>query len=198
MFSYLVVRDWEDFTFRGDLLYWGTFFIFREKEGGGLDLFFHKNINDQSCNLKNSWWQNYVSCVYANFSHFYLGMFCLRIFCLFKVSIQTLKSVHFCLAINLWKCECCLIWAQNKSILLGSNSLVLSVSIMWYILWKKVLVFRFSFVLVFLQTMLICSVECFYIFFQIFRFEHCTQTNFLEILSGLLGQTTLNTVEDCN
>ena len=39
MFSYLVVRDWEDFTFRGDLLYWGTFFIFREKEGGGLDLF---------------------------------------------------------------------------------------------------------------------------------------------------------------
>ena len=40
MFSYLVVRDWEDFTFRGDLLYWGTFFLFREKEGGGLDLFF--------------------------------------------------------------------------------------------------------------------------------------------------------------
>ena len=83
-----------------------------------------------------------------------------------SVHSNSQKSVHFCLAITLWKCECCSIWAQNKSILLGSNSLVLSVSITWYILWKKFLVFRFSFVLVFLQTMLICSVECFYIFFQ--------------------------------
>ena len=38
------------------------------------------------------WWQNYASYVHANFSHFYLGIFCLRISCLFQVSIETLKK----------------------------------------------------------------------------------------------------------
>ena len=27
---------------------------------GGSAIFFHKAINDQSCKLKNSWWQNYL------------------------------------------------------------------------------------------------------------------------------------------
>ena len=33
------------------------------------------------------------------------------------------KSVYYCLVITLWKCEYCLIWALNKSILFGSNYL---------------------------------------------------------------------------
>ena len=33
-----------------------------------------------------------VSCAYANFSHFYLGVFYLRIFCL-ELVIETLKKV---------------------------------------------------------------------------------------------------------
>ena len=94
-----------------------------------------------------------VSCVYANFSHFYLGIFCLRIFYLSKCPD--------CLVITLWKCEYCLIWALNKLILFGSNALKVSilcymyseksffysliwkelsenVSVAWYKLWKSV------------------------------------------------------------
>ena len=69
-----------------------------------------------------------ASYVHANFSHFYLGILSLKIFCLFGCpSIETQKIVYYCLVIPLWKCEYCLIWALNKSILFGSNSLELSV-----------------------------------------------------------------------
>ena len=98
---------------------------------GGYTTFFHKAINGQSCKLKNSWSDGKIktaSCVHANFSHFYLGILSLRIFCLFGCpSIETQKSVYYCLVIPLWKCQYCLIWALNKSILFGSNSLELSV-----------------------------------------------------------------------
>ena len=74
-----------------------------------------------------------------------------------QVSIQTLKKVFTIV----WKCEYCLIWILNKSILFGSNSLKVSllcgmysgktfyysliwkelsenVSTAWYKLWKSV------------------------------------------------------------
>ena len=74
-----------------------------------------------------------------------------------QVSIETLKKVFT----TQWKGEYCLIWAQSKSILFGSNSLKVSVlcnensekhfyysliwkersenvSIAWYKLWKSV------------------------------------------------------------
>ena len=69
-----------------------------------------------------------VSCVYAYFSHFYLGIFCFRIF--FSVCSSVLsnsqKSVYYWLVITLWKCEYCFIWALNKSILFGGNYLKIS------------------------------------------------------------------------
>ena len=78
-----------------------------------------------------------------------------------SVHSNSQKSVYYCLVITLWKCEYCLIWALNKSILFGSNSLKVSVlcdtnseknfyysliwkelsenvSIVWYKLWKSV------------------------------------------------------------
>ena len=33
-----------------------------------------------------------VSCVYADFSHFYVGIFCLRIFCLLKCPLKLSKK----------------------------------------------------------------------------------------------------------
>ena len=103
-----------------------------------------------------------ASCVHANFLHFYLGIFSLRIFCLYKCPLKlSKKCLLYCLLITLWKCEYCLIWALSKSILFGSNSLKVSVlcdknsekmfyyclirkklcekfSIAWYKLWKSV------------------------------------------------------------
>ena len=38
-----------------------------------------------------------------------------------SVHWKSRKSVYYCLEISLWKSECCLIWALNKSILFGSN-----------------------------------------------------------------------------
>ena len=44
------------------------------------------------------------------------------------MSIQTSQeSVYNCLVIILWKCEYCLTWALNNSVLFGSNSLKMSV-----------------------------------------------------------------------
>ena len=102
-------------------------------------------------------------CVFANVSHFYLGIFSLRMFCLYKCPLKlSIKCLlYYCLVITLWKCEYCLIWALNKSVLFGSNSLKVSVlcdmnsektfyysliwkelsenvSIAWYKLWKSV------------------------------------------------------------
>ena len=146
---YLVARGWENFKFLGDLLYWeGPNFLFGR---GGYAIFFYKAINDQSCKLKNSWWQSYLLHVYMltfysfnwEFSpwEFY--------FCsCFHWKFQ--KSVYYCVAITLWKCEYCFIWALNKSILFGRNSLKVSVlyhinsektfyySLIWKELFKNV------------------------------------------------------------
>ena len=51
-----------------------------------------------------------ASCVHANISHFYFGIFSLRIFCLFKFSLK------------LWK-KCLLLLDINSVTLFGSNSL---------------------------------------------------------------------------
>ena len=70
-----------------------------------------------------------ASCVHANFSHFYMRIFVLRIFCQLSVhwnSLSHKKSVNYCLVITLWKGEYCLIWVLKKS-MFGSNSLKVSV-----------------------------------------------------------------------
>ena len=61
-----MARDWEDFSFLGEPLYWmDLIFFFGE---GGQTIYFHKAINDLSCKLKKL--SN--SCAHANFSHFYV------------------------------------------------------------------------------------------------------------------------------
>ena len=87
-------------------------------------------------------------CVCANVSHFYLGIFSLRIFCLYKCPLKlSIKCLlYYCLVITLWKCEYCLIWALNKSVLFGSNSLKVSVlcdmnsekTFFYSLIWKEV------------------------------------------------------------
>ena len=87
-------------------------------------------------------------CVFANVSHFYLGIFSLRIFCLYKCPLKlSIKCLlYYCLVITLWKCEYCLIWALNKSVLFGSNSLKVSVlcdmnsekTFFYSLIWKEV------------------------------------------------------------
>ena len=91
--------------FLGDLLYWEVLISFLGE--GGLAIFFHKGINDQSCN----WWQLMArlssSCVHANFPHFYFGIFSLRIFCLFKCPLKLSKKWLLLLGINSVK-----VWIQ--------------------------------------------------------------------------------------
>ena len=117
-FSCLVFRVWENFKFLGELI------SFLGKWGEAI--FFHKGINEQSCKLNNSWWQNYL--LHANFSQFYLGIFFLRIFCLFKCPLKLSRKCLLLFGndpVKVW--IYCLIWALKKSILFGSNSLKLSV-----------------------------------------------------------------------
>ena len=90
---------------------------------------FDKVINDQSCKykLKNSWWQNCLSHVcmltFLTFSwEFSTGKF----FICSSVLPKSQESVSSYLVITLWKCEYCLTWVLNKSILFGSNSLKVS------------------------------------------------------------------------
>ena len=64
--------------FLGDLLYWEDLISFLGD--GDWVTFFHKDINDESCKLKNKWWQNYLLhiCILTfltftlEFSHFEL------------------------------------------------------------------------------------------------------------------------------
>ena len=56
--------------------------------GRGEAIFFNKVINDQ----KQLMAKLSVSCVYANFSHFYLEIFSLRVFCLFKCPLKLSKK----------------------------------------------------------------------------------------------------------
>ena len=88
-----------------------------------------------------------ASCVHANFLHFYFWIFSLRIFCLYKCPLKLSKKclLYYCLVITLWKCEYCLIWALNKSILFAGNSLKVSVlcdmnsekTFYWSLVWKE-------------------------------------------------------------
>ena len=87
----------------------------------------HKAINVQSCKLKNSWWQNYLFHVcMPTFLTFSWGFSALEIFVCSSVHSKSHKECLLCLVIILWKCEYCLIWVLNKSILFGSNSLKVS------------------------------------------------------------------------
>ena len=91
-------------------------------------IFFHKAINDQSCKLKNSWWENYLLHLCMLTFHTFTWEFSLKEFSVCSsVHWNSQKGVYYCLVIILWKCEYCLIWALNKSILFGSNSLKVSV-----------------------------------------------------------------------
>ena len=163
MFSCLVARGWEDFKFLGDLLFWEDFFFFFFffLEEGGKAIFFHKAIIDQLCKLKNSWWSNYLLHMCMLTFHTFNWEFSLWDFSVSSsVHWNFQKRVYCCLVITLWKCQYWLIWALNKSVLFGSNSLKVSifcdmnskktcysliwkelsenVSIVWYKLWKSV------------------------------------------------------------
>ena len=129
---------------------------------GGYASFFHKAISDQSCKLKNSWWQNYLFhvCILTFLTFGWEFSFWEFLVCS-SVHWNSQKSVSYYLIITLWKCEYCLVWVLNKSILFGGNSLKVSllcdmyseksfyysliwkelsenVSIAWYKLWKNV------------------------------------------------------------
>ena len=62
-FSCLVARDWEDFKFLGDLLYWGNLISFLED---GARPFSSRKLMEEWNEImklmewKNSWWQNYL------------------------------------------------------------------------------------------------------------------------------------------
>ena len=58
IFLYLVARGWVNFKFLGDPLYWKDLISFLGE--GDEAIFLHRAISDQSCKLKNSWWQNYL------------------------------------------------------------------------------------------------------------------------------------------
>ena len=70
--------------FLGPSVLGGPKFLF----GRGEAIFFNKVINDQ----KQLMAKLSVSCVYANFSHFYLESFSLRVFCLFKSPLKLSKK----------------------------------------------------------------------------------------------------------
>ena len=81
-----------------------------------------------------------ASCVCANFSHFYLGIFCLRFSVRSSVHWNSQNSVYYCLVKTLWKREYSVLWPLYNLILFGSYSPKMS-SIMRYEFWKKFLRF---------------------------------------------------------
>ena len=123
----------------------GTFCVWGG--GGGLGTKnLHKAINVQSCKLKNSWWQNYLFHVcMPTFLTFSWGFSALEFFVCSSVHSKSHKKCLLSLVIILWKCEYCLIWVLNKSILFGSNSLKVSLLCDMYpeknfyysLLWKE-------------------------------------------------------------
>ena len=113
-FFCLVAWSWEDFKFIGELLYWGDLISFLGEKGW--TIYFHKAINDQSCKLKNSWWQNYLLHVCMLTFHTFTWEFSLKEFsvCL-SVHWNSQKGVNYGFVITLWKCGYCLIWALKIS-----------------------------------------------------------------------------------
>ena len=112
----------------------------------GKPIFFHKDINDQSCKLKSSWWQNYLFHVSTLIFLTFSGEFSVwEFFVCWSVRSNSQKSVYYYLVITLWKCEYCLIWVLNKSIMFASNSLKVSLlcdmyseKIFYYsLIWKE-------------------------------------------------------------
>ena len=104
-FPCLIARDWEDFKFLGDLLYWGDLISFLEEEGQVI--FFHKAINDQSFKLKNIWWQNYLLHV------------CMLTFHFFNLKFS-LWEFFFCSSVH-WNSQ------KKYSLLLGNNYVRMSI-----------------------------------------------------------------------
>ena len=129
---------------------------------GSWAIFFHKAINDQSCNLNNRWCQNYLFHVFMlTFLTFTWEFSLWECSLCSSVHWNSQRCVYYCLVVTLWKCEYCLIWPLNKSMLFGSNSLKVwvlcgmnseksfyysliwkklseNVNIAWYKLWKSV------------------------------------------------------------
>ena len=119
-------RSWEDFKFLGNLLYCGDLISLLVK--GCYTLFCHKIINDQSCKLRNSCWQDYLHHVCMLTFYTFTWAFSLREFSVCSIFHWNSQKMVYCyLVLTLWKCEYCLIWALSKSILFGSNSLKVSV-----------------------------------------------------------------------
>ena len=75
MFSYLAARNWENFKLLGDLLYWGDLISFLGEEASSFSCISHQLQIMQTLHLLKA--KMSVSWVYANFSHFYLGIFSL-------------------------------------------------------------------------------------------------------------------------
>ena len=67
---------------------------------GGYAIFFHKAINDQSCKLKNSWWQDYLLHLCMLTSHTFTLEFSLGEFFLFKCPLKFPKKCLLLLGIN--------------------------------------------------------------------------------------------------
>ena len=64
---------------------------------GGYAIFFHKAINDQSCKLRNSWWQNYLLHVCMLTFHTFTLEFSLWEFSVCSsVHWNSQKSVYYC------------------------------------------------------------------------------------------------------
>ena len=85
----LVARDWEDFKFLGDLLYWGDIISFLGEGAKTFSLIkasMTKHVNSRTVDGK------IICFVHANFSHFYLGIFSLRICYLFKCPLKLSKK----------------------------------------------------------------------------------------------------------
>ena len=107
---------------------------------------FHKAVNDKSCKLKISWWQNYLFHVcMLTFFTFSWEFSAWEFLVSSSVHSKFQESSYYYLVITLWKCEYCLIWVLNKSILFGSNSVKVSLlcdmyskkSFYYSVIWKK-------------------------------------------------------------
>ena len=124
----------------------------------------HNAINDQSCKLKNSWWQNYLFHVCMLTFLTLSWEFSVSEFFVWSSVLSKFQEGIYCyLAIILWKCKNCLIWVLNKSILFSSNSVkchycvicTLKKSFYYSLIWKNSL--KMSVLLDINSVVLYCS-----------------------------------------
>ena len=106
--------------------------------GGGWAIFFHKAINDQSCKLKNSWWQNYLFHVCSIekrvvlFPSNYLKM---------SVLFVIWKSVQYCSGVTQWKCHN--MKSEKVFAIVGINRLKTWILSYFLVKWFFTVCFRF-------------------------------------------------------